>query len=50
MGSGSLGEPLHILKSSSGAEVAYLLSHFRWVKELSSEEVAHVIDHFSVGS
>ena len=32
MESGSLREPLHILKSSSGAEVAYLMSHFRCVK------------------
>jgi len=50
MENGSLCEPLPIIKSSFGAEVAYLMSHFKWVKELSWEEVAHVIDHFSIGS
>jgi len=42
MASGSLCEPLPIIKSSSVAEVAYLMSHFRWVKGSSWEEVAHV--------
>jgi len=50
MESGSLCEPLPIFKSSSGAEVAYLMSHFRCVEGSSWEEVAHVIDHFSMGS
>ena len=48
--SGSLCEPLPIIKSDPGAEVAYLMSHFGWVKSLLSEEVAHVIDHFSMES
>jgi len=50
MESGSLCEPLHMFKPSSDVEVAYLMSHFRWVKSSSWEEVAHVIDHFSMGS
>ncbi len=49
MESGSLCEPLPIFKSNSGTGVAYLMSHFRWVKSSLSEEVAHVIDHFSMG-
>jgi len=47
--SGSLCEPLPILKSDSSVGVAYLMSHFRWVKSSLSEEVAYVIDHFSMG-
>ena len=50
MENGSLCEPLPIIKSSFGAEVAYLMSHFWCVKGSSCEEVAHVIDHFSMGS
>ena len=49
MESGSLREPLSIIKSNSPAGVAYLMSHFGWVKSSLSEEVAHVIDHFSMG-
>jgi len=49
MESGSLCEPLPMIKSDLGAEVAYLMSHFRWVKSSLSEEVAYVIDHFSMG-
>ena len=50
MESGSHSEPLPMIKSNSPAGVAYLMSHFRWVKSSLSEEVAHVIDHFSMGS
>ena len=49
MESGSLCEPLPIFKSNSGTGVAYLMSHFRWVKSSLSQEVAYVIDHFSIG-
>ena len=49
MESGSLREPLPMIKSDLGAEVAYLMSHFRRVKSSLSEEVAYVIDHFSMG-
>jgi len=38
------------MKSDLGVEVAYLMSHFRWVKSSLSEEVAYVIDHFSMGN
>jgi len=47
--SGSHSEPLPMIKSDPGAGVAYLMSHFGWVKSSLSEEVAHVIDHFSMG-
>ena len=50
MESGSLREPLPIIKSNSFVGVACLMSHFGWVKSSLSEEVAHVIDHFSMGS
>ena len=49
MESGSLCEPLPIIKSNSPTEVAYLMSHSEWVKSSLSEEVAYVIDHFSMG-
>ncbi len=49
MESGSLCEPLPMIKSNSPAGVAYLMSHFGWVKSSLSEEVAHAIDHFSMG-
>jgi len=49
MESGSLCEPLPIIKTDRGARVAYLMSHFGSVKSSLSEEVAHAIDHFSMG-